>query len=294
MVPSRKRATLYLDSVWTLLPKEPVVMMTALYSEILQPLSIVKIIVAVLMVLGLSLLAERVSTRFAGLVSGFPMGAAISLFFIGLEIGTDFAARSAVYMVLGLVGTLLFVLGYYGTTRILKSRSGIGPAILSGAGGVLLYFAGAVLLRNIKIGLAGAASITAMASILCAIFLGKLENITITSPLRLSWKVGWWRAAFAASMVVLVTAAAHFVGPAWSGLLSAFPVTLLPFLMIVHTSYRTEHVWTILKNVPRGLGALVAFGITVSLAFPGYGIWWGTLLGYLAAAVYLYAVQSYH
>lgn len=268
-------------------------MITALYSEILQPLTIVKIIVAILMVLGLSVLAERVSTRFAGLVSGFPMGAAISLFFIGFEIGPVFAAQSAVYMVLGLTGTLLFVWGYYGTTCFLKGRSGIGPAILSGAGGVMLYLAGAVLLRQITVGLGGAAIITIIASILCMTYLRKLKNITITSPLRLNWKVGWWRAAFAASMVVLVTAAAHLVGPAWSGLLSAFPVTLLPFVMIVHSSYQTEHVWTILKNVPRGLGALVAFGITVSLAFPGYGIWWGTLLGYLSASVYLLVAQGF-
>jgi hypothetical protein len=265
--------------------------MTVLHNQIFQPLTILKIIVAVLMVLSLSVLAERVSTRFAGLVSGFPMGAAISLFFIGLEIGPDFAAQSAVYMVLGLVGTLLFVLGYYGTTLYLKGRSGTGPAILAGAGGVMLYFAGALLLRHMTVGLGEAASITIIASILCAIYLGKLENIAITAPLRLNWKVGGWRAAVAASMVVLVTAAAHFVGPAWSGLLSAFPVTLLPFLMIVHKSYQTEHVWTILKNVPRGLGALVAFGIAVNLTFPSCGIWWGTLLGYLAAAAYLLAVQ---
>ena len=63
--------------------------------------------------------------------------------------------------------------------------------------------------------------------------------------------------------------------------------------MIVHTGYRTEHVWAILKNVPRGLGALVAFGLTINLTFPGYGVWWGTLMGYLSAVVYLLLVQRY-
>lgn len=37
------------------------------------------------MVLGITLMAERVSTRFAGVVMGFPLGAGLSLFFIGFE-----------------------------------------------------------------------------------------------------------------------------------------------------------------------------------------------------------------
>ena len=71
---------------------------------VFKGLTLIKIGVAVFMVVGLSLIAEKVSTRFAGLVSGFPLGAAISLFFIGYEIEPSFAARSALFTILGLIG----------------------------------------------------------------------------------------------------------------------------------------------------------------------------------------------
>ena len=79
-----------------------------------------KIIVTVGMVLSLSAVAERVSPRVAGLLSGYPLGAAIALFFMGLEIGPDFAAQSAVYTLVGLVASQVFVYGYYRASAALQ------------------------------------------------------------------------------------------------------------------------------------------------------------------------------
>jgi len=46
-----------------------------------------KISITVLAVLGLSFVAEKVSARLAGLLSGYPSGTAIILHFYGLEYG---------------------------------------------------------------------------------------------------------------------------------------------------------------------------------------------------------------
>jgi len=67
---------------------------------------LIKILVSVFMVLTLSLIADFVSPRIAGILSGYPLGAAISLFFIGFEIGPGFASESALYTMTGLVGIL--------------------------------------------------------------------------------------------------------------------------------------------------------------------------------------------
>ena len=56
---------------------------------------ILKLIVAVAVVIGLSLVAEHSSPRIAGILSGYPTGSAVSLFFFGLEINPEFAANSA-------------------------------------------------------------------------------------------------------------------------------------------------------------------------------------------------------
>ena len=74
---------------------------------------LIKILVSVFMVLTLSLIADFVSPRIAGILSGYPLGAAISLFFIGFEIGPGFASESALYTMTGLVGIQGFIYSYY-------------------------------------------------------------------------------------------------------------------------------------------------------------------------------------
>jgi len=263
----------------------------ALQDGIVAPLTLVKIAVAVSMVVGLSVLAEKVSTRAAGLLSGYPLGAAISLFFIGYEVGPAFAGRSAVYTVFGLMGTLAFVVSYQLTTRLLGSRAGLAAACGSTLGGVVGYFAAAALLRFFPASLPTAVVSTSAAILLCVVLFRRLENVRIETALRLRPWVLILRALFAAGVITLITASARRVGPDWAGLLSAFPMTMLPFVFIIHATYRTDHVRAILKNIPNGLGAIVVYGLVVSLAYPRFGIWLGTLFGYAAATVYLAALH---
>lgn len=61
----------------------------------MDSLLLAKIATAIIAVVGLSLVAERVSPRVAGILSGYPLGTAIALFFIGIELGEPFAAASA-------------------------------------------------------------------------------------------------------------------------------------------------------------------------------------------------------
>jgi hypothetical protein len=265
--------------------------MMSIFHEIIvgvfKGLTLIKIGVAVFMVVGLSLIAEKVSTRFAGLVSGFPLGAAISLFFIGYEIEPSFAARSALFTILGLIGTMAFAFGYYATSFALRGRSGIIAAMISSIGGILFYFAAAYPLKYLNIGLIGAV-LTSSAAIVGFTYLFKnLKNIPIKKPLRSSFGLLLLRSLFAAAVITLITASARLVGSDWAGLLAAFPITMLPFVFIIHATYHAEHVWAILKNVPMGLGAIVVYGFVIALSYPRHGIWLGTLEGYLAAATYL-------
>ena len=100
-----------------------------------------------------------------------------------------------------------------------------------------------------------------------------------------------FRAVLAAVTILVITGIARSVGSAWTGLFSAFPITLFPLILIVHITYDMEHVHTIIKNFPLGLGSLIAYSLTVSLAYPRMGIYVGTLLGFTVATAYLLAFQ---
>ena len=53
---------------------------------------VAKLMSSVSIVVLLSWIAERVSPRVSGILSGYPLGAAIALFFYGVEISPEFAA----------------------------------------------------------------------------------------------------------------------------------------------------------------------------------------------------------
>jgi hypothetical protein len=242
-----------------------------------------KIAVTIGMVLALSLVAERVSPRAAGLLSGYPLGAAIALFFIGLEISPEFAAESAVYTLAGLAASQAFVYGYF-----MASRRTVGRGILaSAAAGLASYFAAAGLLRLVPFsrGLAVFAAVGSMA-LFVRLFRG-IRDVAITRSVRLTPIILFLRAAFAAGIIVTITAAAQVVGPAWAGLFSAFPTALLPLMLIVHFTYDKAHVHTIIKNFPHGIGSLITYGVSVSYLYPAWGVGWGTLAAFGMATVYL-------
>jgi hypothetical protein len=244
---------------------------------------VAKIAVTIGMVLTLSLVAERVSPRAAGLLSGYPLGAAIVLFFIGLEISPEFAADSAVYTLAGLVASQAFVYGYFMASRRIVGRGILG----STAAGLAAYFSTAWLLRPIPFSQA-LAVFAAMGSMVLFVYLFRgIRDVTITRSVRLTPGVLLLRAALAAAIIVAITAAAKAVGPAWAGLFSAFPTALLPLMLIVHITYDKAHVHTIIKNFPLGIGSLITYGMSVSYFYPAWGVGWGTLAAFGIATVYL-------
>jgi len=68
-----------------------------------------KILIAAVIVIGLAELAERTSTKMAGLLAGLPVGSALVLFFYGLDFGPQFVEQVTPYNLLGLSASLSFV-----------------------------------------------------------------------------------------------------------------------------------------------------------------------------------------
>ncbi|MDD2716430.1 MAG: hypothetical protein PHW04_11130 [Candidatus Wallbacteria bacterium] len=242
-----------------------------------------KLIVSIAAVIVLSLLAERASPRWAGLVSGYPTGSAITLFFFGLEQSPDFAAQSAVFNLTGLIAMQIFVYCYF---RISETNFRF-PAAMSSLASVCTYFPAICILRLVPENRLISLLLTVFSIFIFIRLFRNVKDSIITSRVKLSFSILLIRAIAAASIILLVTGMAQAVGPEWAGLFSAFPTTLFPLILIVHKTYGVEHVQTILKNVPAGLGSLVLYSLTVSFAYPAIGIYWGTIAAFAAATVYL-------
>ena len=68
------------------------------------------------MVLALSFIAEKLSPKLSGILSGLPVGSSITLLFFAVDNGVDYVTNVALYNIHGLFAALAFSYGYYLST----------------------------------------------------------------------------------------------------------------------------------------------------------------------------------
>jgi len=245
--------------------------------------------VTIAAVVGLSLIAEHLSTRLAGVLAGFPHGIAIVLYFIGKEQGADFAAAAAGYATAGLGANVVLAFTY----ARLSARFGAGwRAVLgAGCGAVVAFLLVALALALIAPGPLGAMATTLILVAIVRLLLRSMppvENAPRPRP-RAGELLG--RAALAAGIVVLITGLATVIGPDWAGLLAGFPVVTFPLLVILHARHGPDPVGAVVRHYPFGILSLVVFTVTVRLAYADLDMGLGTLLGLAASLAYLSAAS---
>jgi hypothetical protein len=243
-----------------------------------------KVVASMAMVLGLAWVAERVGPRVAGVLSGYPLGVAVALFFVGVENGADFAARSAVYTMAGFSASLALVVAYRAVVHVARA----GQALLAPLLSVPCFLVVSALLSRLPLGLAGGTALTLAGVCLSLWHFRDIENAAIDRRVRMSAGALLLRATAAAAVVLLVTGWARVIGEEWTGVLAAFPVTLFPFLVIIHWTHGWPQAQTIIKHFPLGMGALLLYTLVVALAYPRVGVLVGTGLSFCLASVYLW------
>ena len=246
-------------------------------------LLLLKILVSVAAVVMLSVVAERVSTRVAGVLSGFPLGTAITLFFIGLEQGTDFVAQSAFHTCIGFAATLVLIWTWYQVTVRVNSYQVLWSVVLS----TFMFLVAATILTFIPANILTALLVPGAAIFLAMNLMSSIRNVKVEGKVSSSWLALMLRAILAALIVVLITGLADILGPTRAGLLSAFPVTVFPLLLIMHLTYGRAPLNTVIKNYPYGLGSLVVYAFSVHWTYPALGVYFGTVVSLMLATAYI-------
>lgn len=250
------------------------------------PLSwqLAKLLVSIGIVLGLSVVAERVSTRVAGLLSGYPLGTAIALFFIGLEISPGFAAESAVFSLAGFTATMALGGGYLVCGR----RDGLSGVLGGTAGGLIAWWLASLALTRFEFDRISGTLVTLAAIFSFTWLYRRLPDIRATvRPGGSRWPALTLRAGLATAIVFLVTGLAHVLSTSWAGMLAAFPISMYPLLVILHLTHGAAPAATVIKHYPAGLGALLCYTLCVSLTYATLGLLWGTLAGFAVATLWL-------
>lgn len=241
------------------------------------------------MVIGITWIAERGSSRFAGVLLGFPLGAGVSLLFIGLEQGADFAAQSGLWTMQGLFPTLLWCLSYQILAVKLKRFPRTTAVLLSLVFSLCCYLPATLLVMQLIPQSFGVRLLLTLVSLLVLALIFRRTNpksCTIR-PLPLSLPLLIGRALLTGLIILAITGSAANVGSHWSGVFSAFPATILPVVLILHTHYGPEILCALFRELPMGMLAIVVFSLAIAWSYPLMGIGLGTVCSYAIAGSYL-------
>jgi len=222
------------------------------------PVLLFKILLAPVLIALVSLAGRRWGPGVAGWLLGIPLNSGPLLLFVALEQGPQFAARTAIGSLLGVIGWALFTLVY--ARCCLKL-----PWWYSTVIGWLAYFAIAALLVPVTLGIVAAFVVVCLA---LTVILWAFPRVTPPASPAVYGKYDLLlRMVTASVMVVTLTGFARLLGPMRSGILSAFPAYTTILAVFSHRQHAAAAVTT-MKGVAVGLYTAATLYLILSPTLP--------------------------
>ncbi|MBU1992216.1 MAG: hypothetical protein ABH856_00315 [Patescibacteria group bacterium] len=227
-----------------------------------------------------TLIAERVSLKWRGIVLTVPTTMALGIFFVGLtKTAGDIpdlvrvipAAISAVY-----VFVVIFAL---------LARYGIIPAFVGAyAGwGVLAYLLIQYPPASFGISILYAVPVVT----LMYLIVRKLPQVSELKVYPMNFNHILIRSLIGGVIIVAVVFLAKTLGNVWGGMFSAFPASYTATFLIYHVLQGGRAISSVAKSLfLPGIPGFILYAYISALTFPEYGIWIGTLAAYAVTMLY--------
>ena len=233
---------------------------------------VLSFVITALWVTVATVVAERWGTKVGAVVTTLPSSAVVAFWFIGVEQGADFAARTAV-VIPAEMGINVVFLGLF----VALSRRGL-PVALAGALGcwtvlsALLYASDIDdLLLSWLLFLASIAGVTAWLRVSHRFAQQEGRSIAYT-PGELAF-----RGLFAGLMISVSVVGAAVAGPVVAGILAIFPAIFTSTMVILFLRQGREFTGAVGTIMVVSSTNVVVFTTVVHLAFPELGVAPGTL-----------------
>ena len=236
-----------------------------------------------MLVLTLSFVAEKLSPKISGILSGLPLGSSITLIFFAIENGVDYVTKVALYNIHGLFAALAFSIGYYIST-FYKGKFEIFLSLLIS---FISYLVIAFILAYVPPHVFFTPFIVIVLMLIATIYFAKKENFSIDKKIKTSINDILFRSILTISIFLVVSSLPKYVPSNIAGIFSSFPTVLLPLMLIIHFRHSNLQARTIIKNTPFGLSSVVIYSLIVYFSYSKIGILYGTILALFCSVLYV-------
>ena len=233
--------------------------------------------------LTLSFVAEKLSPKISGILSGLPLGSSITLIFFAIENGVDYVTKVALYNIHGLFAALAFSIGYYIST-FYKGKFEIFLSLLIS---FISYLVIAFILAYVPPHVFFTPFIVIVLMLIATIYFAKKENFSIDKKIKTSVNDILFRSILTIFIFLVVSSLPKYVPSNIAGIFSSFPTVLLPLMLIIHFRHSNLQARTIIKNTPFGLSSVVIYSLIVYFSYSKIGILYGTILALFCCVLYV-------
>ncbi|MDP2791158.1 MAG: hypothetical protein Q8O15_05305 [Rectinemataceae bacterium] len=240
-------------------------------------------IIAGIWIAAATFLGERLGSRKAGLIANMPSNILISLIFVALTRGSEYAAATTVGVPMGMMIDTVFLAVF-----IFALAWGLWAALaVALASWALCAVFVLVVLPPLEFGL------SLLVYIVVALFLFLLVHWklgvkkAVKKPVRFSWKVAAVRAFFAGSVVAGAVTIAQVAPPYMTGVLATFPAALTSTLVILTMSQGRDFTQATGKMLILSSCNIIVYTTCAGALFPSVGPWWGTLISFAASLCFI-------
>lgn len=222
-----------------------------------------------------TLVARRWGPVAGGWVVGLPLTAGPVSVFLAVEQGRGFAAEAARGAMLGAVGLAVFSLVYSRAAAKLAWPAAVATSLAA-------YFAATAAISFITLPPLPAALLTG------ALIFGMLSLEGSATAKTTAAPSPWWdlplRIVTATTVVMVITAASSFLGPALSGLFSAFPILICLMSAFTHKMSGPANAIQLSRGVTSGAFSFAAFFLAVALSVEHTHLFFAYLLAVATAS----------
>ena len=236
-----------------------------------------------MLVLTLSFVAEKLSPKISGILSGLPLGSSITLIFFAIENGVDYVTKVALYNIHGLFAALAFSIGYYIST-FYKGKFEIFLSLLIS---FISYLVIAFILAYVPPHVFFTPFIVIVLMLIATIYFAKKENFSIDKKIKTSVNDILFRSILTIFIFLVVSSLPKYVPSNIAGIFSSFPTVLLPLMLIIHFRHSNLQARTIIKNTPFGLSSVVIYSLIVYFSYSKIEILYGTILALFCSVLYV-------
>lgn len=233
-----------------------------------------------------TVVSERLGSKAGGMVANLPSTILVSLLFIGITQGSQFAANAASAVPIGMIIDTLFLFIFIALVEkglLLATTISVASWFVLAALSLPLNDLPSWITSLVYLGVSS------------LIFIVAEQKLGIQSLPKNNKKISNLQLITRAMFAGIVVGGAVTIGKTgnayWSGLFSIFPAVMLSSMVILTMSAGSQFARATGKIMIITSANIVVYGWAVSIFYPALGLIWGTLFAYLLAALSVFLLR---